>query len=110
MVPRNRPDGERRLRHIRWNAEILFRVLQEHEPDHPLLQEAYRQAEYTFLDAERAFAFMDEALGYEWDLREVPAVSPFALGMYVSQIREAMLHESPEEAIERLYHQMYGDG
>ncbi|MBV9999737.1 MAG: DEAD/DEAH box helicase [Verrucomicrobia bacterium] len=109
MVPRNRPGGERRLRQIRWNAEILFRVLQEHEPDHPLLQEAYRQAEYTFLDAERAFAFLDEAPGYEWDLREVPAVSPFALGMYVSQIREAMLHESPEEAIERLYHQMYGN-
>ncbi|MBV8898562.1 MAG: DEAD/DEAH box helicase [Verrucomicrobia bacterium] len=108
MVPRNRPDGDRRLRQIRWNAEILFRVLHEHEPDHPLLQEAYRQAEDTFLDSERAFAFMDEAPGYEWDLRDVPAVSPFALGLYVSQIREAMLHESPEEAIERFYHQMYG--
>ncbi|MBV9489805.1 MAG: DEAD/DEAH box helicase [Verrucomicrobia bacterium] len=108
MVPRNRPEGERRLRQIHWSAEILFRVLEEHEPDHPLLQEAYRQAEYTFLDGTRAFAFLEEVDGYGWELREVGMVSPFAFGMYASQIREAMLHENPEEAIERLYHEMYG--
>jgi ATP-dependent Lhr-like helicase len=41
-------------------------------------------------------------------VREVQTVSPFAFGMYVSQIKEAMLHEDPETAIERLYHRMYG--
>ncbi len=108
MVPRNRPDVETRVKQIHWNAEILFRVLQEHEPDHPLLAEAYRQAEYTFLDAERAFQFFAEVQTYSWDVREVQRVSPFAFGLYVSQIREAMLHEDPETAIERLYNEMYG--
>ncbi len=108
MVPRNRPDVETRVKQIHWSAEILFRVLQEHEPNHPLLEEAYRQAEYTFLDAERAFRFVEEVQTYDWDVREVQTVSPFAFGMYVSQIKEAMLHEDPETAIERLYHRMYG--
>ncbi len=108
MVPRNRPDVETRVKQIHWNAEILFRVLQEHEPDHPLLAEAYRQAEYTFLDAERAFRFLAEVQTYSWDVREVQRVSPFAFGLYVSQIREAMLHEDPETAIERLCNEMYG--
>ncbi|MBV9672525.1 MAG: DEAD/DEAH box helicase [Verrucomicrobia bacterium] len=108
MVPRNRPEGERRLKQVHWSAEILFRVLQQHEPDHPLLEEAYKQAEYTFLDSTRAFEFMDQVGDYEWDLRPVKAVSPFAFGMYVSQIKEAMLNEDPETVIERLYHEMYG--
>jgi ATP-dependent helicase Lhr and Lhr-like helicase len=108
MVPRNRSDVETRVKQIHWSAEILFRVLQEHEPDHPLLAEAYRQAEHTFLDAERAFRFVKEVQTYRWDIRQVQMVSPFAFGMYASQIKEAMLHEDPETAIERLYHQMYG--
>ncbi|HEY0789894.1 MAG TPA: DEAD/DEAH box helicase [Chthoniobacterales bacterium] len=108
MVPRNQTTGERRLKQIRWNAEILFRVLQEHEPDHPLLEEAYRQAEHTFLDSTRAFDFIRNVHNLEWDFRPVRLVSPFAFGLYVSKIKEAMLHENPEEAIERLYHEMYG--
>jgi ATP-dependent Lhr-like helicase len=109
MVPRNRTDGERRPRQIQWSAEILFRVLQEHEPDHPLLEEAYKQAEYTFLDANRAFDFMSSVSRDEWDLRRVNVVSPFAFGMYASGIKEAMLHEDPEAMIERLFHEIYKD-
>ena len=39
-------------------------------------------------------------------LMEVPAVSPFAFGLYASKIKEGMMMESPEEAIERLYREM----
>jgi len=42
----------------------------------------------------------------DWDLREVPAVSPFAFGLYASKIRESMMLEDPDEAIERLYQTM----
>ena len=39
----------------------------------------------------------------DWELVEVPAVSPFAFGLYASKIKESMMMETPEEAIERLY-------
>lgn len=107
MVPRNRPGTERKLRQLRWSAEILFRVLGEREPDHPLLEQAYRDAMHTFLDTDRALAFLTNAEKCEWELIDVPAVTPFSFGMYVSRIREGMMMEDPEEAIERLYYQMH---
>jgi ATP-dependent Lhr-like helicase len=109
MVPRNRPDSVRRPKQVQWSADILFRVLEAHEPDHPLLLEAYKQAEQTFLDSERAFDFMAGIEGHEWDMRMVNFVSPFAFGMYASGIKEAMLHEDPEAMVERLFHEAYGE-
>lgn len=107
MVPRQMPGKQRRLKQLRWNAEILFQVLSAHEPDHPLLRQAYYEAFHTFLNAPAAGDFMDGAQALDWRLVEVPAVSPFAFGMYVSKIRETMMMEDPDTAIERLYHAMY---
>jgi ATP-dependent Lhr-like helicase len=33
----------------------------------------------------------------------VPVVTPFSFGIYASKIKESMLLEDPEEAIERLW-------
>jgi ATP-dependent Lhr-like helicase len=106
MIPRNVPGGERTVRQVRWSTEILHQVLSKHEPDHPLLEAAVHEAKHTFLDLDRAVAFLHEAQGMEWELVEVPAVSPFAFGLYASKIRESLMMESPEEAIERLYQEM----
>lgn len=103
MVPRNRPGEERKIRHLRWSAEILFRVLNEHEPDHPMLAQARREATHTFLDLPRAVDFLEGAQDLEWDLIHVPVVSPFAFGIYASKIKEGMMLEDPEQAIERLW-------
>ena len=86
---------------------MLFRVLEQHEPDHPLLEEAYRQAMHTFLDAEMAYSFLDQVQDYEWKLRELPAVSPFSFPIYASVIKESMMLEDPATAIERIYFEMY---
>lgn len=106
MVPRNLPGKERKLKQLRWSSEILFRVLSEREPDHPLLRQAYRDAMHTFLDSGRAMDFLREARSMDWELIEVPAVTPFSFGMYMSKIREGMMLEDPEEAMERLFHEM----
>lgn len=103
MVPRNRPGQERKIRHLRMNTEILFRVLSEHEPDHPMMQQAYREATHTFLDLPRAVDFLERAGSLEWKLVDVPVVSPFSFGIYASKIKEGMMLEDPEEAIERLW-------
>jgi ATP-dependent Lhr-like helicase len=103
MVPRNLPGQERFLKQLRWSGEILFRVLSEHEPDHPLLEQAYREATHTFLDLPRAEEFLKRAQAMQWRFIEVPVVTPFSFGMYASRIREGMMMEDPEEAIERLW-------
>jgi len=107
MVPRRRDGAERKPRALQWSAEILFEVLIKHEPDHPLLEEAYREAMHTFLDLPRAVAFLEQAGGLSWEIKEVPKISPFAFGIFVSKIKEGMMMENAEEAVERLYFEMY---
>ena len=47
--------------------------------------------------------------GWRWLLRETPVVSPFAFGLYANQRKESMMFENPDEAVERLYRQFYGN-
>jgi ATP-dependent Lhr-like helicase len=107
MVPRKYPGRERKRKQLNWSAEVLFRVLEQHEPDHPLLLEAYRQASHTFLDAEGAYDFLAACQDLEWSFRELPAISPFSFSIYASVIKESMMLEDPTVAIERIYHEMY---
>ena len=107
MVPRNLPGRERKPRQLSWSSEVLFRVLEQHEPDHPLLEEAYRQAKHTFLDAESAYLFLEQASAMKWNLRTLPVVSPFSFPIYASKIKESMMLEDPATAIERIYFEMY---
>jgi ATP-dependent Lhr-like helicase len=107
MVPRNLPGKKRKQKQLSWSAEVLFRVLERHEPQHPLLVEAYRQATHTFLDAESAYRFLDEVQDFEWKLMELPVVSPFSFAIYASVIKENMMLEDPTAAIERIYREMY---
>ncbi len=107
MVPRQLPGRERRLNQVRWSSELLFRVLEQHEPDHPVLEEAYRQAEQTFLDSAAAIAFLERAGTLRWVIRDLASPSPFAFPIYASQIKEAMTLEDPAAAIERLHHEWY---
>lgn len=108
MVPRRVRGEERGARSLQWSSEIIFDVLRRHEPDHPLLTEAYEEATLRFLDLPRALEFLDRASSLPWDLRSVGRVSPFSFGIYVSKIKETMMLEDPETTIERLYHEMYG--
>jgi len=107
MVPRNLPGRQREVRQLRWSGEVLFRVLLEHEPEHPLLVEAYRQAAHTFLDAQAAYDFLEAVSNFDWKLRELAAVSPFAFPLYASVIKESMMLEDPAAAIDRIYHEMF---
>jgi ATP-dependent Lhr-like helicase len=107
MVPRNLPGKRRKPKQLSWSSEVLFRVLEQHEPGHPLLVEAYRQATHTFLDADSAYQFMGEVQDFEWKLLELPVVSPFSFAIYASVIKENMMLEDPTAAIERIYREMY---
>ncbi len=109
MVPRHQFGRERSGRNLQWSTEVIFEVLQKYERDHPLLAEAYHEAEHTFLDLPRALEFLQQARKLSWRPVEVEKVSPFAFGIFVSKIKETMMMEDPEAAIERLYHEFYQD-
>lgn len=107
MVGREMGGRERKSRHLQWDAEILFQVLCEHEPDHLLLEESFREASRAFLDVEGAGAFLETAADLEWRVVELEAVSPFAFHLFASKIKESLSLEDPAEALERLCHEWY---
>ena len=109
MIPRNQFGQERNRRAMQWSTEVIFEVLQKYEPEHPMLLEAYHEAAHTFLDLPRAVDFLHRAESLRWTLLPVEKVSPFAFGIFVSKIKETMMMEDPEVAIERLYHEFYRD-
>lgn len=111
MVPRQFPGKDRAIKQLRFSTEILFRVLEQHEPDHPLLEEAYRQAITLYLDQAGACAWMERAASpdWRWQLLETPRVSPFAFSLYACRRKENLMFEDPDEAIERLYQKFYAN-
>lgn len=109
MVPRHGRGERREARALQWSAEILFEVLRRHEPDHPLLEEAYREATLRFLDLPAAETWLADAAARPWEVRDVERPSPFAFGLYASTIKETMSLEDPETTIERLFHDLYAD-
>jgi ATP-dependent helicase Lhr and Lhr-like helicase len=107
MVSRNYPGQQRARKQLHWSTETIFRVLEAHEPDHPLLEEAYHQATQIFLDANEANAFLDRVQHFHWQLRELPVVSPFSFPIYASKIKETLMLEDPAVAVERIYRELY---
>ena len=78
-----------------------------------MLAEAYRQAVTQFLDLEGRVR-LDGARTAGAGLAlascvETPVVSPFAFGLYANQRKESLMFEDPEEAVERMYRQFYGN-
>lgn len=104
MIYRNYFGERKSVRKLQWSAEVIFNVLAEHEPDHVLLREAWRDAEHSFLDVDGAKAFLERTADLPLRLRQVCLVAPLSFGMFVSRIREALLVEDPRETMERLFH------
>ena len=108
MVPRRVRGAERRGRSLQWSSEVIFDVLRRHEPDHPLLEEAYSEATLRFLDTPRAVDFLKRVSTMPWKLLNLDRVSPFSFGIFVSKIKETLTLEDPETTVERLFNSMYG--
>jgi ATP-dependent Lhr-like helicase len=109
MVYRNYFDRHKSVRKLQWSSEVIFNVLQEHEPEHVLMREARRDALRTFIDAEGAREFLISQAKKPVRLRRVAMVPPLSFAMYATRIKEALLVEDPYETMERLYHQWWSE-
>jgi ATP-dependent Lhr-like helicase len=107
MVYRNYFGEQKSVRKLTWSAEVIFNVLQQHEPNHVLLREARRDTLATFLDVEGAIRFLQAQQKKPIRLRHVDKVPPLAFAMYMTKIKEALLIEDPFELQERLFHQWW---
>jgi len=109
MVYRNFFDQQKPVRKLAWSAEVIFNVLQQHEPEHVLLREARRDTLRVFLDADAARAFLELQATRPVRVRPVPRVPPLSFAMYATKIKEALMVEDPYETMERLYNKWWSE-
>jgi ATP-dependent Lhr-like helicase len=109
MVYRNVLNERRSVRKLNWSAEVIFNVLQQHEPDHVLMREARRDTLHTFIDAEGALAFLEAQKHRPVKLIQLERIAPLSFAMYATKMREAILVEDPFEMQERLFHQWWSE-
>jgi ATP-dependent Lhr-like helicase len=109
MVYRNILGERRSVRKLTWSAEVIFNVLQQHEPNHVLMREARRDTLHTFIDADAALAFLRAQQKRPVKLIRVAHVPPLSFAMYATKMKEAVMVEDPFEMQERLFHQWWGE-
>jgi ATP-dependent Lhr-like helicase len=109
MVYRNMLGERRSVRKLTWSTEVIFNVLQQHEPDHVLMREARRDTLHTFIDAEGALEFLRAQKNRPVKLIHLERVAPLSFAMYATKIREAVMVEDPFAMQERLFHQWWSE-
>jgi ATP-dependent helicase Lhr and Lhr-like helicase len=109
MVYRNVLGDRRSVRKLTWSTEVIFNVLQQHEPDHVLMREARRDTLHTFIDADGAIEFLRVQKRRPVKLIQLEHVAPLSFAMYATKMREALMVEDPFEMQERLFHQWWNE-
>jgi ATP-dependent Lhr-like helicase len=109
MVYRNLLGERRSVRKLTWSADVIFNVLQQHEPEHVLMREARRDTLHTFIDADAALAFLRAQRDRPVKLIRVEHVPPLSFAMYATKMKEAVMVEDPFEMQERLFHQWWSE-
>jgi ATP-dependent helicase Lhr and Lhr-like helicase len=103
MVYRNFFGEQKSVRKLQWSAEVIFNVLQQHEPDHVLMREARRDAVHTYIDIDGAIAYLESAASRPMRIHPVEQVPPLSFALFATKIKEALLVEDPRETMERLF-------
>jgi ATP-dependent Lhr-like helicase len=104
MVYRNYFGERKSVRKLQFSTEVIFNVLQQHEPNHVLLREAWRDAVHTYIDLEGAQKYLEQASSRPMRIKTIHRVPPLSFALFATKIKEALLVEDPRETMERLFH------
>jgi ATP-dependent Lhr-like helicase len=108
LLERRTLKGPATRRMSSWNGSLLYETFLKHEPDHPLVREAVREAIEDELDADRAAAEAARVFGSPWEVIELDRPSPFSLTMFAAFNREVLTAQDPDRALDELVEELYG--
>lgn len=113
LIERRLPGHEKTSRQVTFSADLIYDVLREHEPEHILLQAAWRDAATGLLDIRRLGEALKRVKGHIHSI-DLPRVSPLAVPVMLEIGREPVYGEGQEsilaDASEELIAEMLGDG
>lgn len=93
-------------KHLQASSGLIYDVLQQYEPGHPLLEQAHREVLDFSAGQSRLAATLGRIGRQNLVLKRPPRPTPLSFPIVVDRLREKMSSESLEEKVERLASQL----
>jgi len=106
LVVPSLPGQAHSARQLQASAALWWAVLQRHDPDNRLLQQARQEVLEHELDALRLQATLQRLAGMALHCRMVPRLTPLAFGLWAERLRERLSTETLAARLQRVAAQL----
>ncbi len=105
LVVQSQPGARKTSKSLQSSSGLIFRVLEEYEPDHLLLKQAYTEVFNQQLEEQRLRDSFERIEKSQIILREAKSFTPLSFPLKVDSLRGTMSNESLEKRIKRIKEQ-----
>src|SRR6185503_6333416 len=102
LVQRN--SSAAKPRKLQFSSQVIFDVLQRHEPEHVLMRQAWHDVFHECLDMERASDFLKGAIGKPMRLKQVDHLPPLSFAIFAAKMTQNLPAEEARQTTQRLFH------
>jgi ATP-dependent Lhr-like helicase len=102
LVVQSRPGNRKSNKSLQSSSGLIFRVLEDYEPNHLLLRQAYTEVFNQQLEEVRLQAAFDRISKSKIIVQHATAFTPLSFPIKVDSLRNAMSNESLEKRITRI--------
>jgi ATP-dependent helicase Lhr and Lhr-like helicase len=100
------PGAYKKQRHLQNSTSLIYQVLNEHEPNHLLLQQAYNEVLTYEVEAERLYRALERIYSNPIVITRPRNLTPFCFPIKVDSLREELTSEKLEDRIKRMQAQL----
>lgn len=102
LVFQGYPGKQVKERHLQSNAQLLFNVFREYEPDNLLYRQTYEEVATFQLEEGRMREALNRIRNQRFKIMKLDRPSPLAFPLVVDRLREKMSSEQLEDRIKRM--------
>lgn len=100
------PGAGKKARHLQNSASLIYDVLNEHEPNHVLLQQAHNEVWQYEVEAERLQSALTRIYHNDILLTRPTQLTPFCFPIKVDSLREQLSSEKLEDRVRKMQEQL----
>ena len=106
MIFQGYPGEQKKARHLQSSASLLFQVLNQYEPDHLLLRQAYQEVLDQQMEEVRLRNMLERIQKGKIQLRFPEKLTPFSFPIKVDSMREQISSEKLEDRVRKMQMQL----
>lgn len=102
LVFQGYPGEQKKARHIQASTSLVFKVLEEYDPENILLQQAYREVFFEQMEEQRLRAALHRIQQSKIIITTPMKLTPFCFPVKVDSLRDTISSEKLEDRIKRM--------